>query len=65
MSGAELITKRYLNDPAPGISRANREHTALVEACEAVDRDIQNQGAISYESVQLVRDVLAMVRRVA
>lgn len=63
MNVSELITQRYLNYPAPGIACPNRPHAALLAACEAVDRDIQNQCAITYESVQLVRAALALVRR--
>lgn len=36
---------------------------AMKEALRAVDRDIEQQGAISYESVELVRAALALSRQ--
>jgi hypothetical protein len=58
-----FLTERYLSAPAPGIACLDRERRALVAACEAVDADIERQGAVSYEAVELVRAALALARR--
>lgn len=60
---AVFETRYYREAPAPGIECQDRERAALLIACEAVDRDIQNQGAVTYEAVQLVRDALKLARR--
>lgn len=51
--------------PAPGIRQALvpiMATRALERACEAVDRDIEQQGAVSYETVEQVRMALALAR---
>lgn len=63
MNAPEFTTRFYVEEPAPGISSHDRPHDALLAACDAVDRDIQNQGTITYESVQMVRAALALARR--
>lgn len=63
MKAPEFTTRFYVSEPAPGITSRNRPHDALLAACESVDQDIQNQGAVTYETVQKVRAALALVRR--
>lgn len=59
----DTFTRRYVDAPPPGILCQDRVKAALLEACRAVDRDIQNEGAATYDSVQLVRGALALARR--
>lgn len=53
----------WTSAPAPGIAQqGDRIKRKLVEACEAVDRDIEQQGAVTYETVEQVRAALALAR---
>jgi hypothetical protein len=63
MKAPEFTTRFYVSEPAPGIASQNRPFDALLGACEAVSQDIQNQGAVTYETVQKVREALALARR--
>lgn len=63
MKISEFTTRYYRDAPAPGIASADRPHDAMLTALQSVDRDIQNQGAVTYETVQLVREALALVGR--
>lgn len=54
--------------PAPGIRRALvpvMASRALERACEAVDADVEQFGRVTYETVEMVRSALALVRAAA
>jgi hypothetical protein len=63
MKAPEFTTRFYVSEPAPGIASHNRPFDALLGACEAVSMDIQNEGAVTYETVQKVRAALSLARR--
>lgn len=59
---AEFLTTRFINAPAPGLPAGDRARKKMVEALLAVDLDITQQGAVSYETVELVRAALLLGR---
>lgn len=54
-----FLTRYYREVKAPGIPKGDRAKRKLREACEAVSRDIEQMGAVSYETAELVRAALA------
>lgn len=54
-----FLTRYYREVKAPSIPKGDRAKRKLREACEAVSRDIEQMGAVSYETAELVRAALA------
>ena len=66
MIAHRMILASWKKAPAPGIKTHCQKPLmgtlALAAACRAVDSDIEKFGAVTYETVDQVRQALAMVR---